>query len=138
MFAVAAADREERRRRAGYAAKGEEAGRRAGSASNGEEARRPAGSTNGGRCPSAANLALRPRRHSHHGAAAMDLARKSIPARPQLPLRARIRNGWILPLVDSPVQRDSRETRASWTTSHARRLAKRRGELVSSQPGFFL
>ena len=89
MFAVAAADREERRRRAGYAAKGEEAGRRARSASNGEEARRPAGSTNGGRCPSAVDLVLRPRRHTHRGGAAVDLERKSIPARPQLPLRAR-------------------------------------------------
>ena len=127
MFTVAAADREERRRRAGYAAKGEEAGRRAGSASNGEEARRPAGLTNGGRCASAADLALRPRRHSHRGGAAVDLAGKSIPARPQLPLRARVRSGWILPLVDSPVQHDSRETRPSWTTSHARRLAKRGG-----------
>jgi hypothetical protein len=62
MFAVAAADGEERRRRVGYVAKGEEAGRRARSASNGEEARRPAGSTNGGRGPSAADLALPPRR----------------------------------------------------------------------------
>ncbi|RCV22059.1 hypothetical protein SETIT_4G189700v2 [Setaria italica] len=42
------------------------------------------------------------------------------------------------PLVDSPVQRDSRETTASWTTSHAHRLAKRRGELVCSGRGFFL
>ena len=42
------------------------------------------------------------------------------------------------PLVDSPVQRDSRETTASWTMSHAHRLAKRRGELVCSVRGFFL
>jgi len=42
------------------------------------------------------------------------------------------------PLIASPIQRDSRETTTSWTTSHARRLTKRRGELVCSVRGFFL